>query len=133
MTKHAHGFTLIELMMVLAIMAILAAVSIQFFGDNATRAKRTEARAALAETAGSLEKCKSLYGGYNAADCNVVLPLTTDTNLYQITAVLAASTFTLTATPVAGERQASDADCTSFTLTNTGIRNATGADTSDCW
>lgn len=120
-------------MMVLAIIAILATVSMQFFGDNVIRAKRTEARAALAQTAGSLEKCKSLYGSYNAANCNVVFPVTTETNLYQITAATAASTFTLTATPVAGQRQASDADCTSFTLTNTGIKGATGAKISDCW
>jgi type IV pilus assembly protein PilE len=117
----------------MAVMAILAAVSMMFFGDNVTRAKRTEARAELAEVAGSLEKCKSLYGGYDAANCNVAFPVTTDTNLYQITAVVAPSTFTLTATPVAGQRQASDADCTTFTLTNTGIKGATGADTKDCW
>ena len=133
MTKHSRGFSLIELLIVVAIVVLLASVSMAYFGDNVIRAKRTEARSALAETAGSLEKCKSIYGGYNAASCNVTLPFTTETNLYTITAVVAASTFTLTATPVAGQQQANDADCTSFTLTNTGIKGATGADTSDCW
>ena len=133
MMKHSQGYSIVELLIVVAIVGILGAISMGFFGDNVRSAKRTEARAALTEVAGSLEKCKSLYGAYNAANCNVVFPVVTDTNYYSITAALAASTFTLTATPVVGESQAQDDDCTSFTLTNAGVKDATGADTSDCW
>jgi len=131
--KHAHGFTLIELMIVVAIMGILAMVAAGYFGDSVIKANRTEARSALTAAAGSLEKCRSLYGAYNSASCNVALPLVTDSNYYSVSAALNSVTFTLTATPVAGETQAKDADCTTFTLTNTGIKSATGADSADCW
>lgn len=131
--KHSHGFSLIELMIVVGLLSVITMLSLGYFGDNVTRANRTEARAGLTEAAGSLEKCRSLYGSYNSANCNLVFPMATDTNYYSITAALGASTFTLTATPVAGGPQAADGDCTTLTLTNTGIKGATGADTGDCW
>ncbi len=124
---------MIELMIVVVIVAIIGMVSMGFFGDNIISANRTEARSALTQTAGSLEKCRSLYGGYNNASCNVALPVATDTNYYSITGVVASSTFSLTATPVAGEPQANDDDCKTLTLTNTGLKGGTGADTSACW
>ena len=133
MTKHSHGYSMIELLIVMTIVAIIGVVAMGFFGDNVISANRTEARAALTQTAGSLEKCRSLYGGYNSANCNVAFPIATDTNYYSITGVVAASTFTLTATPVAGQPQANDGDCTTLTLTNTGLKGGTGADASACW
>ncbi len=127
------GFSLIELLIAMAIAVIVAAVGLGYYGDYVTSANRTEARAALTETAGSLDKCKVLYGIYNNANCNVSLPFTTDNDFYRITGVVGATTFVLTATPVAGERQASDANCKTFTLSQTGRTGATGDDTSDCW
>ena len=134
MIKLSKGFTLIELMIVVAIIGILTAVAMSFFGDNVTAANRSEGRAELTATAASLEKCKSLYGAYNAGGCNVANTIATDTNFYSIdTTTRAASTFTLTATPVAGQPQANDADCTSLTLTNTGVKGGTGANPAECW
>ncbi len=109
-----------------------------FYGDNVRASNRTEGRSALSQAAGSLEKCKSLYGVYNDnTNCGAVGDLaatyTTETGLYTVSAALAATTFTLTATPVAGEAQASDADCTTMTLTNTGVKAGTGAVPADCW
>ncbi len=124
---------MIELLIVMTIVAIIGVVAMGFFGDNVISANRTEARSALTQTAGSLEKCRSLYGGYNSASCNVAFPIATDTNYYSITGVVAASTFTLTATPVAGQPQANDGDCTTLTLANTGLKSGTGADASVCW
>ncbi len=131
--NQAKGFTLIELMIVVAIVGILASVAMSFYGDNVIAANRTEARAALSGTAGSLEKCKSLYGVYNSANCNVAFPIDTESSYYEITAVLTGSTFALTATPQTGTPQANDADCTTLTLSNTGIKGATGADPTVCW
>ena len=131
--KHSQGFSLIELIIVVGLVAVISMVGASYFGDNVTKANRTDARTGLTEASGSLEKCRSLYGSYNSLSCNVAFPIATDANFYSITVALAATTFTLTATPVAGGSQASDADCTPLTLTNTGISGATGADTSDCW
>jgi type IV pilus assembly protein PilE len=132
--KQNKGFSLIELLIVVSVISILAAVGIVFYGDNVIAGNRTEGRSALATTAGSLEKCRSLYGSYNNANCNVALPFNSDSNFYTISAAaIASSSFTLTATPVAGEPQAKDSDCTSMSLTNTGIKTGTGADPTACW
>lgn len=131
--KYSKGFSFIELMIVVAIIGILSTFALGFFGDNVIASNRSEGRAALTATAGSLEKCKSLYGAYNAGNCNVANTIATDTNYYSIdTTTRTATTFTLTATPVAGQPQANDTDCTTMTLTNTGVKGGTPA-TNECW
>lgn len=121
-------------MVVIAIIGILAAVSLNFYGNYITDANRTDARSALTETATSLEKCKSLYSVYNSANCNVAFPVTSDEGLYTVAATaVSGAAFLLTATPVAGAYQAGDTDCTTLTLTSTGIESGTGADITECW
>ena len=90
--RNRQGFTLIELMIVIAIVGILSAVAFGFYGDNVIASNRSEARSTLTEVAGSLEKCRSLYGSYNAAACNVALPQVSDTNYYSISATALAGT-----------------------------------------
>ena len=132
--KNSRGFTLIELMVTLVILGILSSMAFGFYRDHVISANRTEGRSALQTAAGTLEKCRSLYGSYNHANCNYA-DFTTDTNLYQVTGDgnISASSFTFTATPVAGGSQAYDADCTTLTLTNTGVKGGSGADASECW
>ncbi len=133
-SKRNQGFSLIELTIVVAIIAVLVSIGAGYYRDNVIASNRTEARATLTEVAASLEKCRSLYGAYNAANCNVALPQASDTNYYSIAATaIAGTTFTLTATPVAGGPQAGDGDCTTLTLTNTGVKGATGAAIAECW
>ena len=129
-----HGFTLVELMIVVAIVGILGAISMGFYGNYVTDANRTDGRIALTETAASLEKCKALYSAYNSANCNVAFPVTSDEGLYTVAAtVISGATFLLTATPVAGGYQAGDIDCTTLALTSSGIEGGTGADVTECW
>ena len=132
--KNTAGFTLIELMIVVAIIGILATVALGFYGENVIASNRTEGRSALQTAAGTLEKCKSLYGRYDAANCNYA-DFTSESNFYTISGngTITATSFTLTATPVAGSAQAGDTDCTAITLTNTGVKNGTGADPTQCW
>ncbi len=132
--KKTSGFSLIELTIVVAIVAVLSMIAAGFYRDNVIASNRTEARATLAEVAGSLEKCRALYGSYNHANCNVSFPVLSDSNLYSITAsAMAGTTFTLSANPVPGLSQAGDAECKSLTLTNTGVKGATGDNTPVCW
>lgn len=133
--RYNTGFTMIELMIVMAIIGIIGAISMNYYGGYVMSANRTDARAALSETATSLEKCRSLYSTYNHANCNVAFPVTSDKGYYSITSAFGANgtTFTLTATPVAGQPQANDKDCLTLTLTNTGIQSATGAAVTECW
>ena len=128
------GFTLVELMIVIALVGILSAIAVNIYSDNVMRSNRTEARSALQQAAGTLEKCKSLYGAYNHANCTLVLPFTTTTNYYSVnTTTLNATQFTLVATPVVGQTQENDTDCTSLSLTSTGVRAGAGANPAECW
>jgi len=129
------GFTLIELMMVIGIVAIIAVVAASYYGDNVIAAKRSDGRRGLQDTATLLEKCKSLYGNYNSPNCSISNGDTVNSpeGLYDIAVTSAASTFQLTATPAAGSSQTNDSDCTSITLNNLGQRGGTGANSSVCW
>ncbi len=106
-------------MIVVAIIGILASVALGFYGDNVIASNRTEGRSALTQAANTLEKCRSLYGSYNHANCNYA-DFASESNFYNITGAIGATNFTLTATPVAGQPQSNDTDCTTMTLTNTG-------------
>ena len=131
--KQNNGFTLIELMLVLAIVGVLSAVALAYYGNQVTSSNRTEGRAALLQTASSLEKCRSLYGSYNHANCNVVTAFNTESGHYAISVgAMTATTFTLNAAPQ--NAQAGDGDCATLSVTNTGIKGTSGTlPVSDCW
>jgi type IV pilus assembly protein PilE len=131
--KLCKGFTLVELLIVLAIMGILTAVSLQFYGNYVVAANRTDARTGLTATATALEKCKAIYGAYNNAACDAVIPATSDAGFYTITVTNTVVTYELTATPVAGKPQVNDTECTTLTLSNTGNQSGTGTTVSQCW
>lgn len=137
--KIQKGFTLIELMIVVAIIGVITAIAYPSYLDSVRKSNRADAKASLNDTAQRLQRCFTTYNTYNSEDCAIAESLkdgaTIDSgeNLYVISAALAATTFTLTATPVDGTTQASDSQCGNFTLTNAGVRGASGALGVDCW
>lgn len=133
----AQGFTLIELMIVVAIVAILSAIAYPSYQEYTRKANRAEAKDALFDTAQRLERCFTTSGAYNSPNCPAAIAngatITTNRNMYTITIASTPATYTLVAAPVATEMQAGDIKCTSFTLTNTGSKTATGTDAANCW
>ena len=130
-----RGFTLLELMIVVTVIAILSYIAVGSFGQGAIKANRTDARSTLLTTAATLEKCKALYGAYDNDNCSVDDgdAIESPEGMYSISVESAATTFTLTAEPIAAKAQANDSDCTSLSLDNLGKQTATGDDTSQCW
>jgi len=139
MVRHLHkrqrGFTLIELMIVVAIVGILSAIAYPSYGEYMRKGHRASARAALLQAAHWQERASTATGLYAALPNNLKK---VEGDRYDIVDTVAAdgSTFTLTATPKGA--QATD-KCQAYTLTNTGLRGANGKTDGqlgydkDCW
>ncbi len=135
----AAGFTLIELMIVVAVVAILAAVSYPSYVQYVVRANRAAAQAYMLEVTG-LQQRYLLDARAYAADM-ATLGATVPPNVsssYTITTAVTAGPppgFTVTATPVAGGSQArNDTKCGTLTISDTGAKTASGSGgVATCW
>ena len=131
MLKKAKGFTLIELMIVIAIVGILAAIAYPSYTSQVRKTQRGDAKAALLTAAQSLERCFTEHNTYDDAACPA-LAATSSEGYYSITATtLTSTTYTLTAAPISGA-VVGDTDCDTFTLDNRGVQASTPAG-HQCW
>lgn len=136
MSSHNSGFTLIEVLITIAILGILTAIVIPSHNHTTTKARRTDAKIALLESASSLEKCYVINNQYNHPSCRSYPASGVDTvysaeGHYKIVATnLNETSFTLTAMPADNSPQINDAHCVNFTIDSKGTKGATN---SDCW
>ena len=141
MHRKQTGFTLIELMIVIAIVGILAMIALPMYSDYVTRAKRTDGQTMLFQVAQKLERCYTQYSAYNKSGCKdlvatdgatAIIDQSSTEGFYAIKGALTSTTFTLTATPQ-GAQETNDKKCTSLTLTHLGVQGATGPAPAKCW
>src|SRR5690606_18153839 len=118
--KMTRGFTLIELIIVAAIIAILFGIAFPAYTESVRKASRSDAKAELTDVSQRLQRCFTAYSAYNNSACGVATEYSgsviSQEGLYNVSATINATTFTLTAAPTG--KQASD-KCGSLTLTNT--------------
>ncbi|MGD9000316.1 MAG: type IV pilin protein [Granulosicoccaceae bacterium] len=133
MSVKQRGFTLIELMIAVAVLAIIVGVAIPSYQNQIRKTRRADGRGALFDAAQALERCNTINGSYNHANCGAnAFSATSPEGYYAIaTTAITASTFTLSATPQ-GAQAADAADCPTLTLTNTGVKTP-DPDPNRCW
>ncbi|MEX0962628.1 MAG: type IV pilin protein [Pseudohongiellaceae bacterium] len=136
-----NGFTLIELLIVVAIMGVLVALALPAYQNSVLRSGRAEAKSELLQVASDQERYFSNFNTYvnDATPLNTPVVAsrdrTTQNGLYVISvAACAAGTIAncFLATATAQDDQAGDS-CATLTVSNTGVRGATGDTTEECW
>lgn len=140
-SRHAvsamRGFTLIELVIVIAIVAILAAIAIPSYQDSVRKARRGQAKADMVEYAQLAERFHTINNTY--LNFETGLPAVSPreagaTPAYDLNYATTQNTFLITATPAVGSMQTGDTRCLTLTLSETGLKTESGSGTvPDCW
>ena len=134
MINDKKGFTLIELMVVVAIIGIVSAIAYPSYDKYMKKSRRSDAKVALTKIVDReeryyLQSAPSTYTtSFAAAGLN--MPTTSDEGYYtlSVTAPTPLTGYTATATAVAGKPQANDTGCTVLTLDSTGVKTPAA-----CW
>jgi len=134
MRKYMRGITLLELMIVVVIIGILTAIAYPNYREYVTRAKRTEAKAALLQIATNQERFYLQNNTYTTNMTNLGFPVAgaflSDSDSYIINVGAAdANDFTATATFQLGGDEAGK--CLTFQIDGRGAK--TSAPDTNCW
>jgi type IV pilus assembly protein PilE len=140
--KYKRGFTLLELMVVVAIVAILAAIAISTYGRYAYRARRPDGQELLLRIANAQERYYAVYNAYDDLQTigySNTASTKSEKGYYQVTVVQGGTNDwqSYVAIAVPGGVQISDA-CSSLSIDNTGSKLPAAGDAAAnrngcCW
>lgn len=129
--KKNRGFTLMEVMIVIVVVGILAAIAIPAYTAQVRKSRRAEAQAVLISIGARQQQMLLDTRGYVATVADLSVSVPDSVSLYYTLALTADNTtvptFTATATPVTASRQ-NDDSCGAMSLDQTGKRMP-----SSCW
>ncbi|CAM0998294.1 Pilus assembly protein PilE [Rhodanobacter sp. Root179] len=139
------GFTLMELMITVLIIAILAAIAWPIYSKYVTKTRRVAAEGCLSEYANYMERYYTTNLRYDQdaagtgnklALANLDCAAAAQTGRFYSyafpTGAASTSKYTIQATPIEPQKT-KDAKCGNLKLTNTGARTADGTDPGSCW
>jgi type IV pilus assembly protein PilE len=129
------GITLIELLCVISIIGILAAISYPMFAEQSAKGRRASARALMFQV---LQNEERYYTGNNTYTTDLTalgLPaaLQTDQGTHSIALAIGPTGDLTTSVSITGTALVPDAKCTSLTLTSANAQTGTGSQPSVCW
>lgn len=136
----SNGFTLIELMIVVAIVALLSAIALPSYQEHVIKSRRAEGKAVIMQAAQGLERCYTQFGRYNADQCATAVLLSgggiipSEGDWYHVSGSFGVDgqSFALAAAPQ--NAQTKDSKCGILSLDNLGIKGFSGSGTvHSCW
>jgi type IV pilus assembly protein PilE len=132
-----RGFTLIELMITVAIISVLAMVAVPAYFDSVRKSRRADAVTALNQIAQAQERWRANNTSYTTNLGSTGLNVPNPLSGYYTLSVTAASSASYSATATAAGAQLKDTRCATFTLAASGGQftySATpAANSARCW
>ena len=127
MKNNSRGFTLLELMVVVAVVAILATIAYPSYQNFILRSHRAEAIEGLLSAQLRQEEWRVKNGSYTSTMSNIGSPSSTYYNFSASVSSSGVPTYTLTAS--AAGSQTADSDCPTLTITNADVKGPSAS----CW
>ncbi|GGY80644.1 type IV pilin [Cellvibrio zantedeschiae] len=138
--KTPRGFTLVELMAVIAIVAVLGAVAYPSYLQSVRKSNRAEAKSELSDAIQRFQRCYTVFGTFKpASGCPIYEDLKNGgayvshgKGFYQIkldtVTAISDTTVKLVATAIKAPQTSDTASCRTLTLNQVGLKTPT-----DCW